>query len=143
MDDYVSPYDKKNENLYSMNPNMSKEEGRYSHAKRGSIAKSDIYSTPALITPKGYNKLPGSYSGARYDSPRKQSYKEKQNDLKYLMNEEPKRRSSTGYAISDELRSKWKKLGPLTVELIEKHLSDWADVNNLPPDIEYENLTIG
>ena len=59
------------------------------------------------------------------------------------MNEEPKRRSSTGYAISDELRSKWKKLGPLTVDLIEKHLSDWADINNQPPDIEYENLTIG
>jgi hypothetical protein len=59
------------------------------------------------------------------------------------MSEEPKRRSSTGYAISDDLRGKWKTLGPLTMDLIEKHLSDWADVNGQNSDIEFENLTVG
>lgn len=63
--------------------------------------------------------------------------------MKYLMSEEPKRRSSTGYAISDELRSKWKRLGPLTVDMIDKHLSDWADENSTPPEVDYEGLTIG
>jgi hypothetical protein len=56
------------------------------------------------------------------------------------MSEEPKTKSSTGYSISDDLRSKWKKLGPLTVEMIEKHLNDWADVNGQSADIEYEYI---
>ena len=54
------------------------------------------------------------------------------------MSEEPKKRSSTGYTISDDLRTKWKKLGPLTMDMIEKHLNDWADVNAKASDIEYE-----
>lgn len=59
------------------------------------------------------------------------------------MSEEPKKRSSTGYTISDDLRTKWKKLGPLTMDMIEKHLNDWADVNAKASDIEYEQLNLG
>ena len=64
-------------------------------------------------------------------------------DLKSLMSEEPRNKSSTGYSISDDLRAKWKKLGPLTMDLLEKHLNDWADVNGEGADIEYEYLSIG
>jgi hypothetical protein len=39
--------------------------------------------------------------------------------LKELMSEDPKSRSTNGYAINGDLRSKWKKLGPLTVAAIE------------------------
>lgn len=57
----------------------------------------------------------------------KKSLAEKKEDLIYLMTDEPKKRSSTGYAISDDLRVKWKQLGPLTVEDIERHLHEWAE----------------
>ena len=57
----------------------------------------------------------------------KKSLAEKKEDLIYLMTDEPKKRSSTGYAISDDLRLKWKQLGPLSVEDIERHLHEWAE----------------
>jgi hypothetical protein len=43
------------------------------------------------------------------------------------MADEPKKRSSTGYAISDDLRVKWKQLGPLSVDQIERHIHEWAE----------------
>jgi hypothetical protein len=54
------------------------------------------------------------------------------------MSEEPKKRSSTGYSVSDDLRTKWKKLGPLSMDQIEKHLTEWADVNGEGAVVEYE-----
>jgi|TARA_B110000285_G_scaffold166531_1_gene186057 uncharacterized small protein (DUF1192 family) len=60
------------------------------------------------------------------------------------MTDEPKKRSSTGYAISDDLRVKWKQLGPLSVDEIEKHIHEWAeeaDAENA--QIDYSGLDIG
>ena len=93
-------------------------------SKKASI---DIFSSPNLLSPNNKTIM----------IPAK-SVRDKQIELKTLMGEEPKKRSSTGYTISDDLRTKWKKLGPLTMEMIEKHLSDWADVNAKGADIEYE-----
>ena len=98
-------------------------------AKKGSV---DIFSSPSLLSPNNKTMM----------IPAK-SVREKQFELKSLMSEEPKKRSSTGYTISDDLRTKWKKLGPLTMDLIEKHLNDWADVNDKGNNIEYEQLNLG
>jgi hypothetical protein len=89
--------------------------------KRGSYGGTDYFTTPNLLTPKNTFKNTrtsrANRSLSREDSPKK-SLKEKQRELRALMMEEPKRRSSTGYSINDSLRGKWKKLGPLTVDLI-------------------------
>ena len=60
------------------------------------------------------------------------------------MRDEPKKRSSTGYAISDDLRVKWKQLGPLTVDDIEKHIHEWAEEADADSaQIDYSGLDIG
>lgn len=119
LDEYISPYAKPK---YSMAPSLTGKRrqqvdsmSRLTGGKKGSV---DIFSTPNLLSPG--NKTAGS--------PRK-SLRDKQQELKALMSEEPKKKSSTGYVISDDLRTKWKKLGPLTMDMIEKHLNDWADIN--------------
>ena len=74
----------------------------------------------------------------------KKSLAEKKEDLVYLMTDEPKKRSSTGYAISDDLRLKWKQLGPLSVEDIERHLHEWAEEQDADSaQIDYSGLDIG
>jgi hypothetical protein len=81
----------------------------------------------------------GGRSPSRTGSPqKKQTLREKLSELTILMAEEPKRRSSTGYAISDDLRGKWKRLGPLTVDMIQKHLNDWGDED--ATEIEFDDL---
>ena len=62
--------------------------------------------------------------GGTSPGPLRQKLIEKQADLRNLMSEEPKKKSSTGYSLSDQLRTKWKKLGPLSMDLIEKHLKE-------------------
>ena len=38
------------------------------------------------------------------------------------MKAEPKKKSTTGYAVSSDLLEKWKEIGPMTVEMIEQGL---------------------
>ena len=80
--------------------------------------------------------------GGTSPGPFRQKVSEKQAELRNLLNEEPKKKSATGYSISDQLRTKWKKLGPLSMELIEKHLSDKNASTDLPP-IKFDHLILG
>lgn len=74
----------------------------------------------------------------------KNSLADKKEDLEYLMRDEPSKRSSTGYAISDDLRVKWKQLGPLTVDDIEKHIHEWAEEADADSaQIDYSGMDIG
>ena len=60
------------------------------------------------------------------------------------MRDEPKKRNSAGYAISDDLRIKWRQLGPLTVDDIEKHIHEWEEDNDADSaQIDYSGLDIG
>lgn len=60
------------------------------------------------------------------------------------MEDEPKKRSASGYAISDDLRVKWRQLGPLTVSDIEKHIDEWAEEADAEmSQIDYGRLEIG
>jgi hypothetical protein len=35
------------------------------------------------------------------------------------MKTEPKKKSTTGYAVSGDLLDKWREIGPITVDMIE------------------------
>ena len=80
--------------------------------------------------------------GGTSPGPFRQKVSEKQAELRNLLNEEPKKKSATGYSISDQLRTKWKKLGPLSMDLIEKHLNDKNSSPDLPP-IKFDHLILG
>jgi hypothetical protein len=36
-----------------------------------------------------------------------------------MMNAEPKKKSTTGYAVSSDILEKWKEIGPYSVEMIQ------------------------
>ena len=50
---------------------------------------------------------------------------DKKMELDDFMSSDLKKRSQSGYSISDGLRKKWNALGPLTVEMITQYLVDW------------------
>lgn len=61
--------------------------------------------------------------------------------MRNLLNEEPKKKSNTGYSVSDQLRVKWRKLGPLSLDSIEKYLDENKE-SELPP-IKFDHLLLG
>ena len=74
---------------------------------------------------------------------------EKEIQIRDLMKTMPAKKSGSGYQISDDLRKKWTKLGPFTVDHMQEFLTEWpsrpeareSDIEMRP--ITYEELDLG
>lgn len=61
-----------------------------------------------------------------------------------MMKAEPKKKSTTGYAVSSDILEKWKEIGPYSVEMIQQSLqekSNQLDGESAP--LDYETLEVG